>query len=184
MHPTRKKYILRIGFLVLAVVAVAAYARHAQPTHAQCVKACLHARDCDLDFSRPHVLNPTCLIDQNQCFAQCRGDKAQPQKPKIHGAIAHDMESGAWGVADVSPSPEIAKDSALGFCRRFGKKCAIKDTFSKTCVAVATGGDRAVVWITDIDREAAKKKALAGCEARARAACAVKLSNCYFPEKK
>ncbi len=191
-----KKRLLQFNVLILAAVAaIGLLHRHYAPVASgQCLTACLAQHQCDLDFSHPHKIGNDCLIAQNQCSAQCGGGGASAQ-PVAHslaapassvlagsfGAVAHDEDTGAWGLSDFSPNQDSANRSALGFCGTYGPHCVIVASFSNTCAAVATGGKNIVGWAKDPNRDAAQKSAVSSCATKAKAPCSVRRSNCYLP---
>ena len=86
---------------------------------------------------RAHAIGPHCLIDQNECIAQCGGGTVAAGPPVAfhqasnnisiplkgaYGAIAYD-KGAARNLADASPNQDGANRSALGFCGKYGPHC-------------------------------------------------------------
>jgi hypothetical protein len=101
----------------------------------------------------------------------------------VYGAIAFNKVTGYWGVSDRSPDVSYAATSALTYCGL--KDCEIVETFSKTCVAVASGTGNRLAWALSDDPKQARLDAIGKCEERAygndHSPCVIQISNCYFP---
>jgi hypothetical protein len=87
-----------------------------------CISKCFATWSCYDDSSRM-----TCEQSRNLWVTDCATipDDPQYESKGAYGAIAHGKLSGAWGLADESPTPEAATKSALGYCEKRGNDCSI-----------------------------------------------------------
>ena len=69
---------------------------------------------------------------------------------------------------------------AMENCRKHGTGCIVETVFSRTCAALAAGGD-CVGWGTDHTREAAEKRALSECALTGAKGCAIQTWVCSAP---
>lgn len=83
-----------------------------------------------------------------------------PLKTGIYGALAIDKETGAWGISDRSQNQDDAEASALSLCTMSGPNCEIVDSFSQTCVALASGTGSRVTWALADDAKQAERDAI------------------------
>ena len=127
---------IRSVFSFLALAAVLATG-NASPARADCMESCLGRHDCDADYDDGRIRQPNneCRVFLDDCEDQCAGSDGDNN---IYGAIAVDKDAAAWGLADPSPDENAAKNSALAACSKNGPNCAVIETFSRTCIGVAS----------------------------------------------
>jgi hypothetical protein len=166
-----------------------------------CMKTCMARYKCDVSFeNNPHVLGGECLVDQNECQAQCgispNTDSEETTnripttlpllvetKTGPYGAIAYDQTSGAWGMSSPSADKAAAAKSALGFCTQHGPGCVVVDNFVNACAAIASGPPDIVTWAHAATLPAARAKAETDCVKRVNDACEIKFGGCYREDK-
>ncbi len=170
-----------ISSLALIVCGVLSMneAQAASSNRNYCISKCFATWNCYDDSSRM-----SCEQSRNLCVADCATIPDDPQHVSggAFGAIAYGKQSGAWGLAEESPTPEAAKKSALGYCEKRGKDCVIAETFSNTCVAVAMGTDGAVDWDKDQNLRQASMNAIKKCSLKTKSGtrCFLNLRHCFF----
>jgi hypothetical protein len=149
----------------------------ALPAHADCVSDCQASTYCDSSSEYW-----SCSSRLNSCYAGCRNNNSERRASGVHGAIAYDENSWAYGMADASQDKDSAKKSAMRHCSKYGKKCRVVETFSKTCAAVAEDTKGAVKWAMDDDGRKAAEKALKRCNDKSKnRSCRIRLKHCYYP---
>ena len=171
------KFISVLAVLLAGILAVSP-AEAASSNRNYCISKCFGTWQCYDDSHRS-----SCEQARNFCVADCANIPDDP--PHVsggeYGAIAYDRHSGAWGLADESPNPGAAKKSALGYCEKHGNDCAIVETFSNTCAAIAAGTDGAVGWDDDDNVRQAGLNAIKNCGQKTKSGtrCFLKLWRCY-----
>jgi hypothetical protein len=98
----------------------------------------------------------------------------------VWGAIAYSKPDKAYGYSLELENEATARKVALENCRKHGTACVVETVFSRTCAALAAGGDH-VGWGTDRTREAAEKRALSECSLTGAKGCAIQTWVCSAP---
>jgi hypothetical protein len=149
------------------------------PASADCISDCQAEVYCDSQKQWE------CSRALGECYQRlCPGSGRAPERKPVtgaYGAIAYDAESGAYGMADASKDAAAARQSALGYCGRYGPKCKIVESFSNTCAAVAQDTGGGVDWAVAADRRTAATKAVEKCTAKSKTGprCFVRVLHCY-----
>jgi hypothetical protein len=168
----------QVRVVLAGAMLIASPAGAASSSRNHCISRCFATWNCYDDAMRLR-----CEAERNRCVEECRGipDDPPPVSGGPWGAVAYDTRSGAWGLADESPSREAAKKSALRYCERGGAQCDVVDTFRNTCAAIAVGTDGAVGWSHSEHVRQAGLDAMKQCGDRTKSStrCFLKLWRCY-----
>jgi hypothetical protein len=98
----------------------------------------------------------------------------------VWGAIAYSKPDKAFGYSFELADEATARKVAMENCRKHGSNCVVETAFSRSCAALAAGGDR-IGWGTERTREAAEKRALSQCALTGANGCAVQTWVCSAP---
>jgi hypothetical protein len=101
---------------------------------------------------------------------------ASAQAAVKYGAIAYDLNRGAWGYGYNYDSDWQARNRALSECGWGG--CKVYVSFNNSCGAVATDNSRGILgWGTSYTRSTAIERALYECRLRG-GNCSLKVWSC------
>jgi hypothetical protein len=154
------------GFAI-AVLGIAMIAP-SEAARADCVSDCEAATYCD---SEMHA-SGECADKLNACYlSEC-------SKPKVlYGAIAYDIDSGAFGYSyDFHDAPG-AEEKALAGCNATGNDCKVMVDFWNTCAAVATAG-KTVAYGLGKSQQLAENEAITACTKDGGSGCDVLAWSC------
>jgi len=98
----------------------------------------------------------------------------------VWGAIAYSKPDKAFGYSFELQDAATARKVAMENCRKHGTNCAVETVFSRSCAALAAGGEH-IGWGTGHTREGAEKRALSECTLTGAKGCAVQTWVCSAP---
>ena len=96
-----------------------------------------------------------------------------------YGAIAFDEKSAKYGFGWNEDTQKRADETALQGCNSEGCKVVVRVP-PRRCGALATGENKGTAWAAGAEaaRDAAKLRALEGCQKRTSGKCVVRGSDC------
>lgn len=96
------------------------------------------------------------------------------------GAIATDIEAGAFGTSTYAPNRDAAEKLAIMDCKsRGGKSCKIETWFANACVATSIGDKTHSTNVADTKKKA-EKNSMKACK-EADENCHIYYSDCSPP---
>lgn len=99
------------------------------------------------------------------------------ERPELFGAIAYNLDSGAWAYSVDHQTLQEAEDSALDECSKSKSGCKVYVRMKNQCGAFAASEKKAYGWAASSSKQGAENKALSQCRQYDKS-CELQVSAC------